>query len=45
MDATSTDAILDAAVCPHSLFHDNYPVFLESRSRALADYAADKMAY
>jgi hypothetical protein len=44
MEAPAIDDILDAAVCPHSLFDDNYDAFVNARSRALADFALERMA-
>ncbi|WP_157415653.1 GmrSD restriction endonuclease domain-containing protein [Agromyces allii] len=44
MDVGSVDAILEAALCPHSLFDDDFHTFIEARARTLADYANKKMA-
>ncbi len=44
MTADAVDDILDAAVCPNSLFDDKYDAFIEARGQKLADYALSKMA-
>lgn len=44
MDDTTVDSILDAAICPYSLFDDDFESFVVARGRALADYATTLLA-
>lgn len=37
----SLSEILDRALCPISLFEDDYPRFVRERSQRLADYATE----
>jgi hypothetical protein len=39
--AANSDTILDRAVCPHSLFSDDYNRFLNDRAAMLERYAAE----
>lgn len=41
MATKSLDQILDAVLCPVTLFDDNYDVFLQERAARLRDYASD----
>lgn len=43
MPTSSVDAILEAALCPHSLFDDDYDAFIHARAKALTDYASALM--
>lgn len=43
MPTESMDEILDAALCPQSLFDDDYDGFLISRGNKLQDYAVELM--
>lgn len=42
--AESIDDILDSAVCPNSLFDDDYDVFVRARAKALVEYSKSMMA-
>jgi hypothetical protein len=44
MPAPSIDGILEAALCPHSLFDDDYDAFIRARAKALTDNALALMA-
>ncbi|MGW3897931.1 GmrSD restriction endonuclease domain-containing protein [Micromonospora profundi] len=43
MPAAYLDNILDSAGCPHSLFDDDYAIFMAARSRVLAEYGTGLM--
>lgn len=39
MPGMFADEILEAALCPHSLFDDNFDAFMEARARVLSEFA------
>lgn len=43
MVADSVDSILESALCPQSLFDDDFDAFIEARGRRLAEYAMSKL--
>lgn len=43
MPSASLDEILDSAVCPHSLFDDEYRTFLGARAARLVEWAQELM--
>lgn len=43
MPAEAIDGILSSAVCPNSLFDDDYDAFIRARAKSLVDYARSLM--